>query len=61
MIFLINSKVMSSTLEDPMKTIESLRNEVTFCHLLRNYWFCMEGFIETQHRLLFDICFTVHH
>jgi len=43
---------MSSTFEDAVSNIESLRNEATFCHLLRNYWFCMEGFTEAQHRLL---------
>jgi hypothetical protein len=51
-VFLTNSKVTSSTFEDAVSNIESLKNEATFCLLLRNYWFCMEGFTEAQHRLL---------
>lgn len=52
MIFLTNSKVTVSRLEGAVSNIESLRNEATFCHLLRNYWFCIEGFTEAQHRVL---------
>jgi hypothetical protein len=43
---------MTSELEDAVSNIASLRNEATFCHLLRDYWFRMEGFTEAQHRLL---------
>jgi len=48
MIFLTSSRVMSSTLEGTVSNIESLRNEATLCHLLRNYWFCVEGFTEAN-------------
>jgi len=51
MIFLTNSKVMSSTLEGAVSNTESLRNEA-LCHLLLNYLFYVEGFTEAQHRLL---------
>jgi hypothetical protein len=44
-----NSKVIS-TKTDVSQT--SLRSEATFCHLLRNYWRCMEVFTEVQHGLL---------